>query len=582
VKPKRGYGGPLLERPNADKAIGSLLGQFADAVAPSDEEALRLEEDWYTWLRELFPKELSNNKGQFAPFARHHEVHWQWVWNLKSGERTKTLINLWPRGGSKSQYAELAVAAVAARKTRHYGLYVCSTQARANDHVTNVERLFGSERFAQLYKAVATRQVNHITGMYGSWRHNRLETASGFILDAIGLDAAVRGVKIEGYRPDFIIIDDVDSEKDGPGHVQRKIDTLTSAVLGTVSADAAVLFSQNLIHVNSIAARLVDGRADFLAERILNGPYPALYDMEVEQRLNEDGRRVWIITNGVPSWQGQGIAECQALINQYGYSTFLREAQHEVDRPIGGMFEDVLETVRHCNRNEVPDLVRKVVTVDPAVTDTDKSDSMGIQADGYCMFDKRIYRLWSWERRASPIVAIKLAVAKAVEIGAQHVIIETNQGGDTWEVVYAQAIREVKQDIEADLSSTNWDGTYGGLIVKLREMRNYGLLLRFPPMLQEKANVLGKFGRAQQMLAAYEQDQFVHVHGTHQTLENAMLRFGVVKPFDLVDACYYGWRYLVTNAPRMAYAAIAGGEPTIAQMYVPDGYRGGTLLRNPS
>jgi hypothetical protein len=49
------------------------------------------------------------------------------------------------------------------------------------------------------------------------------------------------------------------------------------------------------------------------------------------------------------------------------------------------------------------------------------------------------------------------------------------------------------------------------------------------------------------MLSAYERGQFVHVIGTHETLERALRRFPKTKPFDLTDASFWSWHDLVTN-----------------------------------
>ena len=56
---------------------------------------------------------------------------------------------------------------------------------------------------------------------------------------------------------------------------------------------------------------------------------------------------------------------------------------------------------RPLRRDDVPDLVRKAIAVDPAVTDTDRSDSHGCQCDGIDT-NGTIFRLRSWEQRATP------------------------------------------------------------------------------------------------------------------------------------------------------------------------------------
>jgi phage terminase large subunit-like protein len=206
-----------------------------------------------------------------------------------------------------------------------------------------------------------------------------------------------------------------------------------------------------------------------------------------------------------------------------GITAFRAEKQHEVEPPPGGMF-DHLE-YQHCDWDEVPDLVRKVVWVDPAVTDTDQSDAHGIQADGIDANGK-IYRLYSWEQRTSPRDVMRRAIRKAKELGAIEVGVETDQGGDTWKDTYAKAVDE---------------------LVEAGELERH----EAPKFKSEKAGGKGsKVERANQMLAAYERAEIVHVRGTHKTLEAALRRFPITKPFDLTDAAFWSWYDLKSKKPR--------------------------------
>ncbi|MGN6813990.1 MAG: hypothetical protein ACTHMP_24235, partial [Thermomicrobiales bacterium] len=245
-----------------------------------------------------------------------------------------------------------------------------------------------------------------------------------------------------------------------------------------------------------------------------------------EQR---DGR--YVITAGEPTWQGQDLARCQDMLDDMGLTAFLAECQHDVDAPPGGMFDHL--DFRHCQPDDVPDLVRTTVWVDPAVTNTDDSDSHAIQVDGV---DARgtIYRLWSWEQRTSPEDSLRRAIAKAVEFGARTVGVETDQGGDTWQSVYKQALQQLHLDAATA-----------------------------PKFRSEKAGAGHgpKAHRASQMLAGYERGKIVHVLGTHQVLERALRRFPKTKPFDLVDAAFWGYHDL--SQPVRAFAAAAGGAPTV-------------------
>lgn len=280
---------------------------------------LDVEVHWRSWLKTLFPKYISE-------FAQYHIDFWEWVWAVEAGKQPRTFVAIWPRAGGKSTSAELAAVSLGARKVRKYILYVSATQEQADDHVQNVGALLESSSVEKYYPDLATRALNKFGSSKG-WRRNRLRTQSGFTIDALGLDTAQRGVKLEEQRPDCIIVDDVDEETDSAPLTEKKIKILTRALIPAGASDVAILFVQNLVHKDSVFSRLVDGRADFLADRIVSGPTPALKSMTF---IREDNGR-YTITAGMPTWSEMGLERCQEMVDDMGLLAFRAECQHEVD-----------------------------------------------------------------------------------------------------------------------------------------------------------------------------------------------------------------------------------------------------------
>lgn len=385
-----------------------------------------------------------------------------------------------------------------------------------------------------------------------------LRCANGFSVIALGLDASVRGIKIEEFRPDLIILDDIDSDKDSREAIQKKIDTITKAILPAGSDDVAIIGVQNLIHANSIFSTIANNTAEFLYDRIVSGPIPAIIDLEYDRQ--NDGK--YKITGGTPTWEGQGLEVCQQQMNDWGLTAFLQEAQHEVEEQDGGIYSHL--EYRRCNWDEVPDLVRIVVWCDPAVTNTDQSDSQGIQTDGIAA-DDTIYRLYSWEQRDTPEHTIKRAILKAFELGADTIGFETDQGGDLWKTTYQEILERLIDyswlkligeslpdlpdldlriiDIIASKNPLN-----DAIIKDEMTVENLGAIkdkwfitIIEPAFASEKAGSIGsKIHRANLQLAEYEKGRFVHVRGTHRVLEKALNRFPATKPFDLHDASFWG------------------------------------------
>jgi hypothetical protein len=330
-------------------AMASLTQQIKalraeiEALYQASHPSAGIDEDhWASWLTTLFrPYFVDDVTGILIPFGPHHEQFWDWVWALRPGVRPRPFVAIWPRGGGKSTSAEMACVAVGARQTRRYGLYICATQAQADDHVQNVATMLESADVAAHYPALANRMV----GKYGAsrgWRRNRLRTSDGFTIDAVGLDTAMRGAKIDAHRPDFLILDDLDQDTDSALVVAKKLRAFTRKILPTGADDVAVLGVQNLIHPDGIFAQMAEGRADFLSTRILSGPIPALRGLAYEVHEAHT-----VLTAGEPTWAGQDMAQCQALLDDITLEAFLAECQHVRMAGEGAIFGDVWQDGMH-------------------------------------------------------------------------------------------------------------------------------------------------------------------------------------------------------------------------------------------
>jgi predicted phage terminase large subunit-like protein len=292
---------------------------------------------WREWVAAHFPEVCR------APFGVRHVRLWEWFESLKPGETPRARVEAWPRGGAKSTTAELGVARVGVKLSRRYVLYVSETQDQADKHVQSI---------GSLLESIGVPRALTVYGHSKGWRRQELRTQSGFNVSAYGLDTAARGVKLDQYRPDLIILDDIDSQDDSPRITEKKILAITTAIIPAGSSDCALLFIQNLVHEESIFAQLVENRADFLHDREPAYLEPAVRDLEVEARDRGDGLKRYFITGGVPTWQGQDLAVCERQINDWGLGAFKREAQHEVAGAAGYFFD--VRQLQPIARKDVP------------------------------------------------------------------------------------------------------------------------------------------------------------------------------------------------------------------------------------
>jgi len=321
---------------------------------------------WREWLARYFPRTTS------APFAPRHVRLWNWLDSLRPGQKPAQpdRVEAWPRGGAKSSTAELGVAYIGTQSRRRFVLYVSGTQGQANKHVQSIRAHF------------ETLGLERATNRYGNslgWRMDLLRVAGGFNVLAFGLDAAGRGVKLEDYRPDLIIFDDIDNRLDSAKAVEKKMTTITETILPMGAPELATLVLQNLIHPDSVVARLVDGRADFLHDREVFEE-PAVDGLKIEGELRPNGTRQYRIVAGTATWAGQSLATCEEQINRWGRIAFNREAQHDFSEAEGGMWNRGRDIDPFRLPRPAEEYRRIAVGIDPNTTGT--GDEAGVIVGG--------------------------------------------------------------------------------------------------------------------------------------------------------------------------------------------------------
>jgi hypothetical protein len=378
---------------------------------------------WREWLGAHFASYT------FAPFADRHIRFWDWIATLQPGVRPRARVEVWSRGGAKSSTLELGCTYIGSEPTprRHYVLYVSNTQAQANKHVAAI---------AGMLERVGVQRAINEYGSSKGWRHEEIRTANGFNVTAFGLDSGMRGVKLDEYRPDIIIFDDIDGRHDTVDTVSKKVDVITTTVLPSGSTDCAVIVIQNKIHKDGIVSQLCDGRADFLHDRLPATVEPAITGLQYEQRIQPDGTPRYAITGGQATWAGQNVATCEQQINEWGLGAFLREAQHEVDEVEGGLWQKArdIDTFRVPAGQRLPEMDIIAVAVDPNTEGT--GDEAGIIVTSTSrQWDERMwdrphaYVLADYTVSGGPKAWAEASVAAYHDFNADLLIAEKNNGG---------------------------------------------------------------------------------------------------------------------------------------------------------
>lgn len=206
--------------------------------------------------------------------AHFHAEFWERIWRHHP-DRSATEFYIWPREFSKTTNAERAVIALAALGFR-YILYVKETQDQANDAVQNIAAILESPEVERYYPLLSQRQVNKF-GHSKGWKRDRVRTASGVIMDAAGLDTSIRGLLLEGDRPDVIVLDDIDGKEDTLKTTEKKIRRITSDIIPAGAPNRVIIGLQNIINPHGVFTRLADldpeHPADFLMDRYVSGAF---------------------------------------------------------------------------------------------------------------------------------------------------------------------------------------------------------------------------------------------------------------------------------------------------------------------
>jgi len=380
---------------------------------------------WQERLQLIFPRYL------WHELSEPHEEMWQWVDGITAHNSPRPFVAIWPRGRGKSTHAEIAAVDLGGRDKRTYCMYVCGTQDQADKHIATITNMMESTDVATVWPWMSEPKV----GKNGSrsWNRSIVTTANGFTVEAVGLNKAVRGQKIDWARPDLIIFDDIDERHDTDNTVKKKREIITTSILPAGSPNCAVLFCQNLIHDGSIAHELsltpgTEGAASYLTERVVSGPHQAIDDLDYA--LVPDGEKIrWHITAGTSPWLGFGLDVCEAEINRVGPNSFEVESQHNIDadNPDALLSSEIFDATRV---SDTPDLTTIVVGVDPS----GGAGQCGIIPAGKAKIGKEWhgYTIGDYSTPyGTDSAEWGIAVLKCYHaVKADVIVVETNFGGD--------------------------------------------------------------------------------------------------------------------------------------------------------
>lgn len=268
--------------------------------------------------------------GKFLPFAPFHHEAIAWWADIAAGIEPRPLVACWPRDTGKSTIVGACLAMAVALELRPYMMWISDVEDQVTDKVTTVGVLLQAPRMRMAFPAAAEPWRDPSTGTKVDWRQGRIRTSVGVTLDAGGIDQAMRGRLVILDRPGIIVLDDIEDGTETPYMRKKKERQVTEKILPMGSDDVAVCYVQNRQNKDSLMSQQLDGRAKWLMNRFVSGPWPQIRDLVTEVERQPDGSSRIVIVGGELVWpEGRGYTVSENQLTRMGPAAFRTEHQHE-------------------------------------------------------------------------------------------------------------------------------------------------------------------------------------------------------------------------------------------------------------
>lgn len=296
----------------------------------------------------------------YQRFINYYFPHWCTVpsasFHIKAAsiiQKHKQLIAVfeWARGHAKSTHFDLLIPLwLKAQKDLKVMVLVGKSEKNAITLLSDIQAELENNH---LYIHDFGEQM-----LYGNWEEGRFATTDGCGFFALGRGQSPRGLRYHQYRPDYIVLDDVDDDElcRNPDRVAKLYDWVTKALFFSMDMGRGrfILVGNRISH-NSLLARMCE----------INGV--------IHHKVNA------LNNKGEPSWPSKYTKkEITELIQKLGY----RVAQQELfNNPIseGNIFKREWIIYQKADFRSIESIISYC---DPSFKDTSTSDYKAIVTIG--------------------------------------------------------------------------------------------------------------------------------------------------------------------------------------------------------
>lgn len=380
-----------------------------------------------------------------------------------------------------------------------------NTPTQAETHLASFKAELDNNELLRMDYPDLVKPKTRGRGVVEADRVSLYHSASGFVFSASGMDSSNLGLKVGDTRPDLIVMDDIepDEAQYSARMAKKRLGTLRDAILplniyARVVIVGTVTMADSVIHQFVQAGRLMAKGEELPAELEWIGEEHFDVHHYLPILTDEHGVRR-------SSWPAKwSLAFLESMESTRTY------AKNYANDPIGADGDywtmEIFERSDEIKRRLVTHVL---ISVDPAVTTKASSDYTGISAIGYVRDLGQCIVLEAKRVKLGPDELRAEVLAMATRHGAGLLLVETNQGGELWDLVFK------------------------GLPVKVKSVHQS----------------VPKPVRAAHVLHWYERGRVFHVDGL-AALETEMVGFPNAPNDDMVDATGSGINYFLKPRKR--------------------------------
>lgn len=481
-----------------EQRLNALSGkvQYSDCDPVEREKLLS---DFSHFVRVMFKERM----GTDFIMAPHHVVICEFISKVVMGEITRGIINISP-GYTKTEIASISLIAYGiAKNARARFLHLSYSHSLALQNSTMARATVNTDIY-QEYFPVSIKDDTNAKEIWWTVKNGGVRATS-----SNGQVTGFRAGHMDHSPVNFtgcLIIDDPVKPNDAYSEVMREgvNNNFNETIKSRLAVEnVPILVIMQRIHWNDLSGYLLRGGSGEKWHHlnlpvIINNDlsYPAEYTHGIPYEHGLPDGWLWPFKHNDEHYESLASHK-RKWRAQYMQDPIKRDEEFSLFK------EAMISAARSIEWRE---LKRTVVSVDPAVSNSETSDEHGIVV--LSEYDKNQYSVDAdYSRKGSPLDWANTAISAYNTHNASAIVIEINQGGDMCE-------------------STLRNAGFSGKIIKVRATK-------------------GKVLRAEPVAALYEQGFVSHKHGLN-ALEDEMLDFDVTtqksagKSPNRLDAAVHG------------------------------------------